>query len=121
MNGAYPSVSQLDSALMDNGYFDELPSDPRQGEIDKAGKPFGYIYAVYDGIGGENSVYILSALFEDSKGFGYAWTKGAPIKNYPDYRNYEEENITFVGGEEDAAVELQEEPSGPKVNPEYQK
>ena len=133
MNGAYPSVSQLDSALVDSAYFEEVPSDPRQGEIDKTGKPFGYIYAVYNGIGGENSVYVLSALFEDSKGFGYAWSKGAPIKNYPDFRNYEEENITFITPdtpersegalkeEEDTAVELQEEPSGPKVNPEYQK
>ena len=133
MNGAYPSVSQLDSALVDSAYFEEVPSDPRQGEIDKTGKPFGYIYAVYNGIGGENSVYVLSALFEDSKGFGYAWSKGAPIKNYPDFRDYEEENITFITPdtpersegalkeEEDTAVELQEEPSGPKVNPEYQK
>src|SRR3989338_1488402 len=133
MNGAYPSVSQLDSALVDSAYFEEVPSDPRQGEIDKTGKPFGYIYAVYNGIGGENSVYVLSALFEDSKGFGYAWSKGAPIKNYPDFRDYEEENITFITPdtpersegalkeEEDTAVELQEEPSGPKVTPEYQK
>ncbi len=110
-NGAYPSVSQLDFALVENGYFEEMPSDPRQDQIDKAGKAFGYIYAVYEGIGGENSVYIVSALFEDSKGFGYAWTKGAPIKNYPDYREFEESNITFIGGDEADA---------PTVNPENQ-
>lgn len=129
IHGAYPSVSQLESALEDSGDFEEVPSDPRQGEIDKAGKPFGYIYAVYEGIAGENSVYILSALFEDSKGFGYAWAKGAPIKNYPDYRKFEESNITFVGAPEravgpstnDTEVELQEEPSGPQVNPDNKK
>ena len=58
MNGAYPSVSQLEDALVESEYFEEVPSDPRQGEIDKAGKPFGYIYAVYEGIAGENSVYM---------------------------------------------------------------
>ncbi len=132
-NGAYPSVDQLQAALVKSENISEVPSDPRQGEIDKAGKPFGYVYAVYSGIGGANSVYILSGLFEDSKGFGYAWTKGAPVKNYSDYRNYEQANVTFIGGDEDAVTEAIEnagknpEPApdtdgtegGPKVNPNY--
>lgn len=128
-NGAYPSLSQIESV------FDEVPSDPRQGKIDKAGKAYGYMYAVYSGIGGENSVYVLSALFEDSKGFGTPWAQGAPIKNYPDYRDYEADHVTFIGGDEDEveepgkgledeeesdeAVEDRETPSdGPKVNPD---
>lgn len=132
-NGAYPSVDQLQAALVKSEDISEVPSDPRQAEIDKAGKPFGYIYAVYSGIGGANSVYILSGLFEDSKGFGYAWTKGAPVKNYSDYRNYEQANVTFIGGDEDTVTEaienagknLQPAPDtdetdgGPKVNPNF--
>jgi len=134
-NNAYPSIDQLESALVKSEAISEVPADPRQGEIDKAGKPFGYVYAVYDGIAGENSVYVLSGLFEDSKGFGYTWTKGAPIKNYEDYRNYEQKNVTFIGGDEDAVTQAIEEAgknlqpapetdesgkeSGPKVNPNY--
>lgn len=96
-NGTYPDANKVESVLTDSGYFTAAPSDPRQGEVDKAGKEFGYVYAVYDGIGGENSVYVLSALFEDSKGFGYAWSKGGPIRNYPDYRSVDEDNVTFIG------------------------
>lgn len=136
-NGTYPSVDQLQSALVKDETIEKVPVDPKQGELDKAGKPFGYVYAVYSGMGGENSVYVLSGLFEDSKGFGYAWTQGAPIRNYPDYRDYREENITFVGGDEDAVTEAIENggkaadsedsgdgtadgaDNGPKVNPNY--
>lgn len=124
-NGAYPSLSQVEGALTQSDEFEVIPSDPRQGEIDKAGQAFGYIYAVYDGIGGENSVYILSALFEDNSGFGTPWAQGATIKNYPDYRDYEEENVTFIGGDEDEIEEAgkglkdeeEDDDSGPKVNP----
>lgn len=123
-NGAYPSLSQVEAAFAESDEFEEIPSDPRQGEIDKAGQAFGYIYAIYDGIGGENSVYILSALFEDNSGFGTPWAQGAAIKNYPDYRDYEEENVTFIGGDEDEIEEAgkglkdeDEDDSGPKVNP----
>lgn len=127
VHGAYPSVSQVESVVAQSSSFEEIPSDPRQGEVDKASKPFGYVYAIYKGIGGENSVFILSALFEDSEGFGYAWTKGAPVKNYPDYRNYKQANVSFIGGDE-ADIQFPESspdssstdsPStGPKVNPD---
>lgn len=96
VNGAYPSIEQVERVLAESESFNKVPKDPRQGEEDKAGKAFGYVYAVYGGIGGENSVYILSALFEDSKGFAYPWTKGAPIKNYPDYRDTSKDHIRFI-------------------------
>ncbi|MFA5792654.1 MAG: hypothetical protein WC897_02155 [Candidatus Gracilibacteria bacterium] len=98
--GAYPKADEMETALMESGLFTKVPSDPRSGEIDKAGKEFGYVYAVYDGIAGDNSVYILSALFEDSKGFGYPWTVGESIKNYASYRDVEGNNVTFVGSKE---------------------
>lgn len=138
-NGAYPSVSQIEQVLAEDENLDEIPSDPRQGEIDRSGKPFGYVYAVYDGIGGENTVYILSALFEDSSGFATAWAQGAPVKNYPDYRDFKESNVTFIGGDEKDVEDLLDDlkvdtdkngekgdedknkvdtSDGPKVNPE---
>ena len=119
--GEYPSISKIESVFAENSDFDEIPSDPRQGEIDKAGQAFGYIYAVYDGVGGKNSVYILSALFEDNRGFGTAWAEGAPIKNYPDFRDYEEASVTFIGGDEDDVESVGKGPNDdgeePKVNP----
>lgn len=123
-HGAYPSVSQVENVVAQSSSFEEIPSDPRQGEVDKAGKPFGYVYAVYKGIGGENSVFILSALFEDSEGFGYAWTKGAPVKNYPNYRDYKQANVSFIGGDEtdiqlpDSSSTDSSASTGPKVNPD---
>lgn len=135
-NGEYPSLTKVEAVLAKSDEFTKIPSDPRQGEIDKAGQAFGYIYAVYEGIGGENSVYILSALFEDDQGFGTPWAQGAPIKNYPDFRDYEEDNVTFIGGDEDDVEtvgkgpedeeededEDEEEPKDtddePKVNPD---
>ncbi|MFA4815050.1 MAG: hypothetical protein WC924_00440 [Candidatus Gracilibacteria bacterium] len=123
-NGVYPSLSQVESVLVQSDIIGEIPSDPRQGEIDKAGQAFGYIYAIYDGIGGKNSVYILSALFEDNAGFGTPWAQGATIKNYPNYREYEEVNVTFIGGDEDEVTKGGKGPSDdknsdsePKVNP----
>ncbi len=71
--------------------------DPKQGEVDKAGRPFGYLYAVYDSeLAGEDAYYIVSALFEDSLGFGAPWSIGAPINKYPDYRDLSAENVTFI-------------------------
>lgn len=125
-NGAYPSTSQVEKAMLQSKIFDELPSDPRQGEIDKVGQVFGYIYSVYDGSAGENTVFILSALFEGSDGFGTPWAQGAPTKNYPDYRDYEKSNVSFIGGNEDEIeaagkgldLEDKEEKKGPKVKPQ---
>lgn len=95
-HGSYPSLTQIESALTQNG-FTSVPVDPRQGQVDKAGKAFGYVYASYSVFGKANQAYVLSALFEDSKGFGYAWTSGAPSKNYPDYRTVDEVSATFLG------------------------
>lgn len=128
-HGSYPSADEVASVIAESDLFEEIPVDPRQGEIDKAGKVFGYIYAVYDGLEGENTVYVLSALFEDNEGFGTPWAKGAPIKNYPNYRDYKEDNITFIGGNEDdvevagkgpadAEDSTEEKSHGPKVNPD---
>lgn len=96
-HGSYPALSQIEVILVQSDTFSKVPADPRQGEIDKAGKPFGYVYAVYDSFGKANQAYVLSALFEDSKGFGYAWTSGAPSKNYPNYRTVDEVSATFIG------------------------
>lgn len=124
-NGFYPSVSEVEKVLLESDLFEEIPSDPRQGDIDKVGKAFGYIYSVYDSSAGENTVFILSALFEGSDGFGTPWAQGAPIKNYPDYREYEQSNVTFIGGDEDEVeaagkgLDLEEdEEDGPKVKPQ---
>lgn len=96
-HGAYPSADQIEVVLVQSDTFGKVPSDPLQGVIDKAGKPFGYVYSVYESFGKANQVYVLSALFQDSKGFGYPWTVGAPIKNYPDYRNVGVGHATFIG------------------------
>ncbi len=96
-HGSYPAVSQIEGALVQSDSFTKVPADPRQGEMDKAGKAFGYVYAVYDSFGKANQAYVLSALFEDSKGFGYPWNSGAPSKNYPDYRTVDETHATFLG------------------------
>jgi len=96
-HGAYPSAEQIEVVLVQSDTFSKVPSDPQQGVIDKSGKPFGYVYAVYESFGKANQVYVLSALFQDSKGFGYPWTVGAPIKNYPDYRNVGVGHATFIG------------------------
>lgn len=90
--GFYPTVKQVDDVLMDSDEFDELPVDPRNGDSDKAGREFGYIYAVYD----ENSDYILSALFEDGRGFGHPWTGGRSAQAHPNYRDLEEKDITLI-------------------------
>lgn len=122
-NGFYPSVSEVEKVFLESDLFEELPSDPRQGDIDKAGEAFGYIYSVYDGSAGEDTVFILSALFEGNDGFGTPWAQGAPIRNYPDYREYEKSNVTFIGGDEDEVeaagegLNSEQKKDGPKVKP----
>ena len=103
--GEFPEPKDIESVLLDSAYFDEIPVDARQDDFDKAGKVMGYTYAVYDTIAGENTAYIISALFEDSRGFGYAWTRGASTKNYEDYRDTDEDHVTFVGGDEQTSGE----------------
>lgn len=100
-HGEYPSVKKVEDVLLDSNYFNSIPVDARQGEFDKSGKLMGYMYAVYDTIAGDNTAYVVSALFEDSRGFGYSWTRGASTKNYEDYRDIEENNVVFIGGDEE--------------------
>lgn len=96
-HGSYPALSQIEAVLVQSDGFVKVPVDPRQGELDKAGKAFGYVYAVYDSFGKANQAYVLSDLFEDSKGFGYPWTSGSPSKNYPDYRTVDGTHAIFIG------------------------
>lgn len=98
-NGEYPEIKDVESVLADSD-LNEVPTDPRQGEFDKAGKVFGYTYAVYETGAGDNTAYIVSALFEDSRGFAYAWTRGASTKDYSDYRDTDESHVTFISDEE---------------------
>ncbi len=99
-NGAFPSVDQIETVLINSPYFEELPIDPRHGGTDNAGNTFGYIYAVYPSLAGENTAYIVSALFEDSEGFGYSWTQGASPSNHTDYMDLEKENVVLIGAEQ---------------------
>lgn len=100
-NGAYPAASQIGSILVQSTEFSKIPKDPRQGEVDKAGERFGYVYAVYDSqFGKTNQYYVLSALFEDSKGFGSPWSVGESIKNHTDYRDVLKDNVSFIGGDD---------------------
>jgi hypothetical protein len=93
-NGDYPSVSEVEKVL-------SAQKDPRSNEKDKAGRPFGYVYAVYSS-DTKTVAYVLSALFEDSKGFGYPWTQGANIKVHPDYRDLSKDNVVMLGSTEPA-------------------
>ena len=96
--GKYPDASDLERILVESDTFSTIPVDPQQGELDTEGKPFGYMYAVYDSkFGKSNQYYILSALFEDSKGVGYEWNVGESVKNYDDYRDISQDNVTFIG------------------------
>lgn len=108
--GAYPSAAQIESVLGVSESWDGLPVDPKSGEKDKVGKIFGYVYAVYD------STYIVSALFEDSKGFGYAWSRGDSVGAHSDYRDIEEENIILIGTDEDTVDGKSDESSDSSEN-----
>lgn len=96
--GKYPNAEDLERLIVESDEFSKVPSDPRQGDLDEEGKPFGYMYAVYDSkFGKSNQYYILSALFEDSQGIGYEWNVGESVKNYDDYRDISKDNVTFIG------------------------
>lgn len=92
-NGRYPAVSQIDEAL--KTALGSIPTDPKQGHNDKSGKFYGYVYAVYN----SNTEYIISAIFEDSKGFAYPWSKGANISEHPEYRDLSFENVHLISGD----------------------
>lgn len=96
-HGSYPSKDQIEKVLLDSDAFTKIPSDPRQGEVDKAGKTFGYMYAVYETEEGENMEYIISAIFEGDKGFAYPWSRGTSIKDHPDYRDLDSDNVVLIG------------------------
>ena len=97
-NGEYPTVDEIESILVKSDDLNKVPTDPKQGEVDEEGKAFGYVYAVYDSsFGKERQYYILSALFEDSEGVGSSWNVGESTKNYDDYRDVGENNVTFIG------------------------
>ncbi len=96
--GKYPEATDLTRVLVESDEFSKTPADPKQGEVDAEGKPFGYMYAVYDSkFGKSNQYYILSALFEDSKGVGYEWNVGESVRTYDDYRDISKDNVTFIG------------------------
>lgn len=107
--GVYPSVQQLTATLLASESFSEIPQDPRHGEIDKAGKAFEYMYAVYSKTGSPNSEYVLSALFEDSRGFGSPWTRGVNVNGHPDFRDSSLSHVTVLG------ASASQSESGPKV------
>jgi len=103
-NGLYPELEQVESVIISNESYSVIPSDPRHGEFDKSGKVFGYMYALYETGGGASNAYILSAMFEDSRGFAYAWTQGASTKNYEDYRDLNESHVILLGEESTSVV-----------------
>jgi hypothetical protein len=109
-HGAYPSKDQIEQILVDSDAFSKVPSDPRDGELDKAGKTFGYIYAVYDTEEGDNMEYIISAIFEGDKGFAYPWSRGGSVNDHPDYRDPDSNNVVLIGGDGKSGEE-----SKPKV------
>lgn len=89
----FPRVSELEDLIEDSRFFDELPADPRQGEQDRSKEDFGYVYAYYD------EFYVISALFEDSRGKGYPWSRGASPKHFPDFRDWDEKHVFLIGEE----------------------
>jgi hypothetical protein len=101
--GNYPQTDEIENFLTDSDEFSSVPTDDRHGQYDKAGKLFGYTYAIYDTEAGENTAYILSALFEDSQGFGYAWSRGASTNDYEDYRSTDEDHATFIADEDESS------------------
>lgn len=114
-HGAYPSVKEIEDVLMDSKKWKEVPSDPRHGEFDKNKNEFGYIYAVYPVDDKENMEYIISAIFEDSKGFAYPWSKGASAKKHIDFRDLNKDNVILVGADGKSGEERSEEEDKPKV------
>lgn len=92
-NDRYPEADEVIDLLIDSKYFSEVPEDPRQGENDNDGAAYGYVYAYYE------DYYSISALFEDSRGKGYPWNRGANPKHFPDFRDWEEDHVLLIGEE----------------------
>lgn len=108
--GAYPSTEQAKELLKDF-------TDPKHGSFDKAGRPYGYAYAVYATLEGPNTAYILSALFEDSQGFGNLWSRGEEASRFDGYRDLESSNVLLLGPAIDMPKNTPEDTRtpGPKV------
>lgn len=94
-NGHYPSIIEIEELIEDE--LDSIPVDPRHGEEDASGDPYGYTYAVYNVTSEGAGTYILSALFQDSKGEAHPWAQGASTKHYDDYRKVKSINVTYIG------------------------
>lgn len=92
-NGRYPAISQVDEVI--KNVMGTLPTDPKQGHADKSGKSYGYVYAIYN----SNTEYIISAIFEDSKGFAYPWSIGANVSEHPEYRDFSMDNVYLISGD----------------------
>lgn len=94
-NARYPSVEEVEALIEKE--LGEVPMDPRQGDVDASGDAYGYVYALYDFNGVKGGAYVLSALFQDSKGEAHAWAQGASTKNYDDFREVGADHVTFIG------------------------
>lgn len=96
-NNYYPNLSEVE-ALLKAELNGVIPTDPRQGDFDVSGDPYGYMYAVYKlDDEGHPAAYILSAIFQDSKGEAHPWAQGASTKNYDDYRDIDSFHVIYIG------------------------
>lgn len=84
----YPSPSEVNTVLVEEGLIQSIPIGPNPGEV--------YVYAVYGNPAGENQVYVLSAQFENQDGSTSAWTTGANLLDYPDYSDISQEEVTLL-------------------------
>ncbi|MFT7184250.1 MAG: hypothetical protein ACI9QC_000588 [Oceanicoccus sp.] len=94
-NGFYPGFGEVEDLIKKE--IDRLPTDPRQGDEDLDGDPYGYMYALYNFEDGKAGAYILSAVFQDSKGQAHPWAQGASTKNYDNYRMINGFHVIYIG------------------------
>ncbi len=94
-NGKYPDLNEVEDLLKEK--LGRVPKDPRQGDKDASGDPYGYMYALYYSKKTKKDAYILSALFQDSKGEAHAWAQGASTKNYTDFREIDAPYVIWIG------------------------
>ncbi len=117
-NGAYPAQSQLLTLLSTDTTLKDL-KDPRQGSKEKSGGVYAYLYRVYQTAEGPNTAYALTALFENSQGFGTQWGYGNGLDNSEDARDLKFASVIGPELEEEAQMPPASEPrpDGPKVKP----
>ncbi len=118
-NGAYPAQSQLQTLLSADATLKDL-KDPRQGSKEKSGGIYVYLYRVYQTAEGPNTAYALTALFENSQGFGTQWGYGNGLENSEDARDLKFASVIGPELEEEAQLPPASEPrpDGPKVKPQ---